>query len=206
MPNHISNRLTITGEVSDVTKVFAEIANEDTAIDFSKIIPRPPIFDNTASGYHTFDGKEVRTWWTDTKRWNDPDKLPDRAFTDEEAAELSASGFSSWYDWNIAHWGTKWNAYSTRPLDDTSIYFQTAWSAPIKVITALAKLHPEVGFKLEYADEDKGSNAGVCVFRDEFVDIQVLNRYNAVRLWFRLNGGDPAEYGYDPVTFEYVEE
>lgn len=203
MPNHISNRLTITGDPSDVAKIFEEIANEDVVIDFSKIVPRPAIFDNTATGFNSFDGKEVRAWWTDTKLWNDPDRLPDRAFTDEETTELFVNGHGDWYSWNIAHWDTKWNAYDSHRIDDNSIYFETAWSAPIRVIAALACLHPEVIVRLEYADEDIGSNSGTYVSVKGTCVHRGLKGPDAARLWFDMNDADPVERGYDPETFEY---
>lgn len=44
-------------------------------------------------------------------------------------------GFKSWYDWNIANWGTKWDLCEPRieRIDDNTVQItcDTAWSPPI---------------------------------------------------------------------------
>ena len=48
-------------------------------------------------------------------------------------------GSTSWYEWRIANWGTKWNAYGQndkRNIGDT-IHFETAWSSPLGLIAEL---------------------------------------------------------------------
>lgn len=73
-------------------------------------------------------------------------------------------GKNNWYDWNIAHWGTKWNAYSDW-LDEENdvVYFDTAWSCPLPILDALAKLCYEynVSFSGKWADENRGYNVGI---------------------------------------------
>ena len=51
---------------------------------------------------------------------------------------------NNWYNWNIANWGTKWNAYDVEiddKIDDDHPFlgysFTTAWSPPTNVILAL---------------------------------------------------------------------
>ena len=213
MPNHISNRLTITGEAEKVAKVFDAIkgeykSGEDRPIDFNKIIPMPKILPYVGKGRTNLNGEAVNSWWTDADaEFNDPNKKPNRLLTTEEKAEIAATGFPDWYDWSIAKWGTKWNAYDQKQLTDNAIYFETAWSAPIPVIEALAAAHPDIEITLEYADEDKGSNAGIVKYSGgKMVEEQDLEDAEAVKLWFNLNDTDPKDYGYDPVTFEYVGE
>jgi len=74
-----------------------------------------------------------------------------------------------WYEWNIKHWGTKWNAYGYRKgdggykdyrNDDRNIYFDTAWAMPMPVCEALAKALSDCQFVWEYADDDVGHNCG----------------------------------------------
>ena len=44
-------------------------------------------------------------------------------------------GYQSWYDWNIANWGTKWDAcevsVQANSANSVSLSFDTAWSPPI---------------------------------------------------------------------------
>lgn len=57
-------------------------------------------------------------------------------------------GFKSWYDWNIANWGTKWDLCDAdvQRTDDNTIVIncQTAWSPPD---TAFETLH-EQGYEI----------------------------------------------------------
>lgn len=73
-------------------------------------------------------------------------------------------GHVDWYDWSIANWGSKWNAYSSY-LDEenNAIEFDTAWGCPFPVLDKLAKLCYEhnVWFTGKWADEDIGHNVGV---------------------------------------------
>ena len=77
--------------------------------------------------------------------------------------ERAIYGLNNWYDWSIGRWGTKWNAYHERFDEDTNtIYFDTAWSSPMPVLEALAKLcyEHQVWFEGKWADEDRGNNVG----------------------------------------------
>ena len=54
---------------------------------------------------------------------------------EKKQAEMVAKyGFKSWYDWNIANWGTKWDLCEPEieRVDDNTIVIncQTAWSPP----------------------------------------------------------------------------
>ena len=224
MPNHVSNRLTITGDTDQVSKVFDAIKGEyadgkERLIDFNKIIPMPEILKNVGRGRNTIDGTTVEAWWEDNSTtYSDPNKKPERLLTAAEKREIAKTGYPDWYEWSIAMWGTKWNAYDQKRLTENVVYFETAWSAPMPVIRALAKKYEGLNFKLEYADEDIGSNAGivkyVCgsVTDDSFpitqmIENQELNGAEGAKLWFDLNPeSDPKDYGYDPATFEYVGE
>ena len=74
-------------------------------------------------------------------------------------------GHTTWYDWNIANWGTKWNAYGTEKMDKDTIVFDTAWSTPEPVMLKLSEMFPEIEFELWYADEDMGSNTGSFTYK-----------------------------------------
>ena len=84
---------------------------------------------------------------------------------DTEAA-VKATGHSSWYDWCIANWGTKWDispaANADLPDDNTAyMTFDTAWAPPVEVYDELTRLgftvqgyyyEPGAGFCGLYAD------------------------------------------------------
>lgn len=91
--------------------------------------------------------------------------MPDNIFRGNVGAqERELYGKNNWYDWSIFHWGTKWNAYhSNLDKDNNTMEFDTAWSCPMPVLDALAKLCYErgVSFSGKWADEDAGCNVGV---------------------------------------------
>lgn len=84
--------------------------------------------------------------------------------------ERELYGNNNWYDWSVANWGTKWNAYGFDPNTDYSkekeLKFLTAWSAPHPVIAKLSEMFPSVKLEHEWADEDIGMNCGRHVYYD----------------------------------------
>lgn len=139
MPNHITTRIKITGDLEAVKRVLNKIKNDEFGmgtIDFEKIIPMPK---------NIFKGNlGVR--------------------------ERELYGNNNWYDWSVANWGTKWNAYGFDPNTDYSkekeLKFLTAWSAPHPVIAKLSEMFPSVKLEHEWADEDIGMNCGRHVYYD----------------------------------------
>lgn len=71
-------------------------------------------------------------------------RYPDATAKAKQAIECyRRHGAIDWYDWALANWGTKWNAYSVEwtELSDTSLQltFDTAWSVPEPVFEELAQ-------------------------------------------------------------------
>jgi hypothetical protein len=61
-----------------------------------------------------------------------------------------------WYDWNVANWGTKWDAHrpQVERSDGTVAYvFDTAWSPPLPVVERVALLFPTATVRLDYQEE-----------------------------------------------------
>ena len=63
---------------------------------------------------------------------------------------------ANWYEWNIAHWGSKWDLSDVH-LEDTdwekgavAYSFQTAWSPVIEVIHTLSQQYKKLSFKYEF--------------------------------------------------------
>lgn len=75
---------------------------------------------------------------------------PDAAKYDAiRAANMAEHGFESWYDWRVAHWGTKWDIGSEDGAelvgDVLQLSFDSAWAPPCD---AYARLE-EQGFRIE---------------------------------------------------------
>jgi hypothetical protein len=78
---------------------------------------------------------------------------------DSELVEYHETG---WYDWNIKHWGTKWDACDAeagdieRQADDDfslDYEFSTAWADPKEVFEAMVSQHPELSFSVTCNEE-----------------------------------------------------
>lgn len=82
---------------------------------------------------------------------------------------IKETGFPTWYEWSLKHWGTKWNAYEATRVNPGMLKFQTAWSAPLVWLGALAKQFPTCAIRLRWADEDFGSNVGDITFHETTV-------------------------------------
>lgn len=81
---------------------------------------------------------------------NDPDY--------QNGKEHACSTVFNWYDWNIDHWGTKWDACESSVEwegDALIIKFNTAWSVPVEFIEKFSKLYPKVSIAV-YAYEEQG--------------------------------------------------
>lgn len=69
-------------------------------------------------------------------------------------------GYSDWYEWRLANWGTKWEAceVSIEHEDESTclVRFDTAWCPPTNLLEWYAKKYPEVVFLNEYDEEGCG--------------------------------------------------
>lgn len=162
--------------------------------DFNTLIPMPEslnIEEGTDShiGYEALTGKVYPgglrmgpCWlmgWPWLKEAGVIDHATLKAYVEKErpkALELGAKvkeniekyGCTSWYEWSVKHWGTKWNSYDCMVLGDPGqpevLKFETAWSPPIPVMIALSAKFPEAKLHLYYADEG-GGFLGFSVFK-----------------------------------------
>lgn len=119
-------------------------------------------------------------------------------------------GYSTWYRFCSAKWGTKWNTEEGCLLDDDgNLRFDTAWSAPSPVLKALSEKFPTVSFHHAWADEDIGQNVG----QSTYLNGKVVDSYlpepgsaQAYELAFEILETSAEEHclRYDPKTSTYV--
>lgn len=156
MPNYVTNILTIESlDDNRVKEILASICYDGKigTFDFEKIIPIP---DNIYRG-------------------------------NLGAEELKKYGENNWYDYCVSAWSTKWNSFGYDCVDEyeegsNTIRFETAWSAPQKVIAKLSNMFPDVEFLHKWADEDFGYNCGWCR----------LQNGSVIELYAPLPGSDEA--------------
>ena len=73
-------------------------------------------------------------------------------------------GFRNWYEWSVANWKVKWNAFDVSK-EGNVIEFFTAWAGVPALMLKASEMFPEVTFSYEFADELFGYNLGRYVFR-----------------------------------------
>lgn len=191
MPNHVTNRLTVRAAPEKVKEIFAAIGGRNAVddaemlIDFNRIIPYPEKFRRLDEISNAYEKEHPGDWNNRPK-----------------------DGYNQCgYEWCIQNWGTKWNAYDQYRLSENVIRFDTAWSAPRKIMDALAARFPDAFFKLEYCDEDDtGSNAGVLLYKDGKTNEGGMSGACASALWYDLQGRSPEEDDRDPDLYLYPDE
>lgn len=137
MPNWCNNNITIRHD--DKAKIDAIMATEGTEKGvLDTIIPCPS----------ELNDPDLTTWSRDREAELEAKKQ----------AMKAKYGFESWYDWNIAHWGTKWDLCDpmlTRVDDNTvQIACDTAWSPPIAAYETMTQL----GYTVEAFYYEGGMN------------------------------------------------
>ena len=163
MPNHCSNRVSFYSDnESDIQKLHSiflkGIENDDntetTGTVFGSFIPEPnweeiPLTENTVQEY---------TW--DKPRGEVGEKPV--MVINEESPFMNGLRFKStnkqddrWYNWRCQNWGTKWDCY-TLDIEDSDmphgfeVTFETAWSPPEEVCSAIREQYPNVSISWFY--------------------------------------------------------
>lgn len=221
MPNHVKNILKMKGLTT--LPLFTDKESWDKkmvpALDFSKIIPMPESLDMVSgtiervaveaavrkaagAAKKTFGGPHLRPGLSDSEyeTWRSRADM-----SEDELVKLGAQylqnlilyGATTWYDWRVEHWGTKWNSYENTQIDPDTITFETAWSAPEPVIAQLAKMYPDAEIEHWWADEDTGSNDGYARYSGgeavEFVEYE-QNSSEAFATYILCWGESPCLY------------
>lgn len=85
-------------------------------------------------------------------------------------------GATTWYEWSILNWGTKWNTCdffeeSCEELPDGNtvlkVNFSTAWAAPAPIFRVLAKNYPALKFEV-LCEEEEGYGCSFTIENNVF--------------------------------------
>lgn len=188
MPNHVRNIVRMKG-IADLP-LYGKGENGARYFDFNKLIPMPKELEvisgseeNVAIECALLRIKEVTDRSFLNPRIQIASRLPQgindylaaTGMTFDQMAELGLKyivnivkyGATTWYDWCIYHWGTKWNAYDFESTNPDEIRFSTAWCEPGPIICKLHEMYPAAELEHVWADEDTGCNTGRRWFRED---------------------------------------
>lgn len=229
MPNHIQCRLKFIGTEKNISELREHIKGEygdktPMQIDFNKIKPMPQCLGlQIHSGIEHMvkrsllmpsHSNQLIAMLESSNTLKAPSPL---TLSDEEwemyiqcLRNVRETGHISWYGWRVENWGTKWNAYQQndkRNTDDT-IFFQTAWSAPVDLIEQLHTMFSNVGIEFTYADEDSGCNVGRVYFSDGIKTKEDTPDNQSIEAWeiyFELHPERRADYHLVDGQYEYID-
>ena len=151
MPNHCHNRVTFYAHHSDGDESCNQIAKikqifEDEST-FGQIIPEP---DWANTPLLTSDNHYG------TKYGNDGELPIPEKHNYGVTSRFQSTGIADqrWYDWRLQNWDTKWDCYDVVVTDDDpeqlEIEFNTAWSPPEAICSALREQYPDLSVSWFY--------------------------------------------------------
>ena len=162
MPNHCHNRVTIYGSGNDTDETRTQIAKLKEIFEGESIFPQfipEPDWVNTP-----LMSKDVSYWLHDKR--GEVGELPqyvDGAFGKQLRFRSTDRPDDRWYDWRLQNWDTKWDAYDLVVVDDDpdqlEVEFNTAWSPPEAICSAIREQYPDVSISWFY-DEPGEEIAG----------------------------------------------
>lgn len=155
MPNWCHNEVTVYGKPDEIqslvdamkytTKNIYDAEYEDYS--FSHLYPCPEELSNTVSGFFS-------------------DPVEAAAHKKQQEANLEKYGFTDWYEWCVANWGTKWgdrnldwmtnvddNGKVAKDAEYACVRFDTAWSPPTALMTRVSEMYPNLTFVLFFTEE-----------------------------------------------------
>lgn len=221
MPNYVKNNITIIGTNEKIYECLDFCKSDDSEFDFNKIVPMLEELnideDESSKNERVHD---ILRRVPDLLYGNLDQALENKSYASpdnsDEYIELgkrlvdncSKYGCTTWYEWHYNNWGTKWNAMDAEVGSalgsECDIYFNTAWSAPVPIFSALSKKFPDLIFSISYADEDIGSNCGYMNFANGIQESEKIFEYgdDSVKFACDVWGYDPEEYLEDEENYE----
>jgi hypothetical protein len=233
MPNHIKNRIEITGDLdqidslikrfgTDIPAKLSKTHDDELIICKHKTDQYDFMWFNMLTGESHNRGKEKNTGlpseyepeitqgffaFPDFKKVIPPPDDP--AYSDQPNQQIAKTSPNWWYNWNCDNWGTKWGGYSYVREGINIFQFQTAWSGVPKIIEVISKAFPDLQMIYTWADEDSGSNCGTQTYHSGVVVFQNIPKSQskeAYDIYFSLNPEDKAQYNLVGDTYEYIEQ
>ncbi len=153
MPNHCHNRVTFYPAGDNIEKAIEDIKAIKQMFEdeecFTQIIPEPDWVNTPLMS------KDVQEY-SFSKPRGKVGELPQYVEDPWRRLVFKSTGQSDdrWYDWRVQNWDTKWDAYDVEVTDDdpdcTEIQFNTAWSPPEAICSALREQYPDVDISWFY--------------------------------------------------------
>jgi len=139
MPNHVTNKLCITGPKKDREAFLATL--------------KKPGYGERPAGEFCF---------------HQTVPMPSDISRDNLSFDEMERNPRNWYRWSCDNWGTKWCNYETSPVEvgskSVKVEFRTAWSPPDAWMIRASELFPTLKFCNKWKDE--GGPSGTHTYRN----------------------------------------
>jgi len=107
-----------------------------------------------------------------------PDNIFRGALGNKEEEYCKENNLPNWYNWNVAHWGTKWNAVvddsfwvSELKYNATFRYdMRTAWADPRPIIIKMLEKYPDLDLEINGEEESNAYGIYVSTYQDVFLE------------------------------------
>jgi len=224
MANIVRNRLVIKASEPLLQKITDFLAGEPDDegkpchIDFDKITPMPEALNIEECGDGDFGlailqrkGHAGRTYAELRKTFDamvPEDRKEILKLGRQYSDNVKLYGHKTWYDWSVANWGTKWNAYNGKMPKPDEIWFDTAWSCVHGLVCKLSLTFPEALFDYTFADEDTGANCGRVVLKNGKGKMHApkYGSKEAYELAFEMRPELRSRFSFDGTTYHRIEE
>lgn len=163
MPNWCSNTLNITGDKADRDAFVQKVqSTEGEYAILASIVPMPKELEGSVSPMP--DSPEPHPNWANllangeiTQEWHDELVASNRHRYEEGIRLRELTGYTDWYNWEVANWGVKWGDSSTILCEhseaETIFRFETPWGPPDTGMAAVSAAFPSLRFVLGYIGE-----------------------------------------------------
>jgi hypothetical protein len=223
MPNNIKNRLEIIGTEKQVNEVLDFLRGEPSEegfemfIDFGKIIPMPESLNISRNSWvmpleNQFSANiKMKAHIDEIKEFCEKNPSRKEQTINNFIAGIKnyiEYGHATWYNWSVANWGTKLNAYQQEKQESNAIMFETAWAGVPDLINKLSVKFPEVSFTYKWSDEDTGYNCGIGSYKNGELEINCPENCSreAYELAFELRPHYKEDYKLVGDTYECIDE
>jgi len=150
MPNWCDNSIEITGPANKIRTLWQRSnTSNENCGLLQQMVPMPKELSSTVKG----SGDENQT--------------------------AKYDGFTNWYDWSVARWGTKWDVslegleYEEDEANGTATisgWFSSAWAPPINAMATYGEANPDVTIVLDYHEPGMAFVGRATVEEGELVD------------------------------------
>ena len=151
MPNWCNNSLTLEHKDSAMVQRAYDALREGKFLQ--EFIPCPQDLIDTVAGFKGEDERE--------------------AHEAQQRNNIKNHGYKDWYDWQVAHWGTKWDVGGDDGMVEMTspntlqASFDSAWAPPVSAYEKLCAM----GFEIKaYYNETGMAFCGVVTGDEEFFD------------------------------------